>query len=321
MGEPDALFTTKESPVHKAAARPSLAALVGLACALAPAALAAAPAADKDQGPTAVEKVRQALEAPVTVKIDKQPLTAAIDMLKEKGKVNLVLDTLSIQQQLGWVPEQPPAPVDVDLKDVKLKSALRTVLGPYSLSYVVLDDTVLVTTEQTALLRQMSQRVNVDLDQVEFGQALKQLGRETGANLLLDSRVDKDAKVPVSLELEDVPLETAVRLLSEMAGLKPVRIGNVLFVTDKKTAAELRADPDLGQPIGQPTPDGRQIYTLSQGAWAGGFGGNVIIAQPTAPVPAPGVAPAVPPLIEPKKAEESGDKPGASKDDKKDGDK
>jgi hypothetical protein len=272
-----------------------------------------------------VEKVRKALDAPITLRIDKQPLTAAVEMLKEKGKVNLVLDTLSIEQQLG---SQPPTPVDVDLKEVKLKAALRAVLEPYGLSYAVVGDTVLITTEQTAVLRQMSQRVNVDLEKAEFGQALKQLGRETGVNLILDSRVEKEVKAPVTLQLEGVPLETAVRLLSEMAGLKPVRIGNVLFVTDKKTAAELRNDPDLGQPIGQPTPDGRQIYTLSQGAWAGGLGGNVIIAQP-GPGPGainpPGVAPAVPPLIEPKKAEETSDKPGESKDppkdDKKDGDK
>jgi hypothetical protein len=280
-----------------------------LACALAPAALAS-PAADKDQTPTAVEKVRKALEAPITLRIDKQPLTAAVDMLREKGKVNLVLDTLSIQQ-LGWAPEQPPAPVDVDLKEVKLKSALRTILSPYGLSYAVVGDTVLITTEQTALMRQMGQRVNVDLDKVEFGQALKQLGRETGANLILDSRVEKGAKNPVSLQLEDVPLETAVRLLSEMAGLKPVRVGNVLFVTDKKTAAELRADPDLGQPA--PPSDKALIDKLEVIRTA--TGGAPISAVGSAPA-LPGVPPAVPPLGTEKKADEG--KPDDSKDEKTD---
>src|SRR5262249_25402316 len=155
--------------------------------------------------PSAAEKVRKALDAPVSVKVEKQSLTAAIDMLKEKGKVNLVLDTFSIQQ-MGIAPDQPPTPVDVDLKDVKLKSALHTVLSPYGLSYAVVGDTVIVTTEQMAVVRQMRQRVNVEFDKVEFAQALKRLGRETGANLLLDSRLEKEAKVPVSLELEDVPL-------------------------------------------------------------------------------------------------------------------
>src|SRR5262249_12996318 len=129
-------------------------------------------------------------------KMDKQSLTAAVEMLKEKGKVNLVLDTYSIQQ-MGWLPDQPPTPVDVDLKEVKLKSALRTVLSPYGLSYAVVGDTVIVTTEQMAIARQMKQRVNVEFDKVEFATALKRLGRETGANLLLDSRVEKEAKNPV----------------------------------------------------------------------------------------------------------------------------
>ena len=44
----------------------------------------------------------------------------------------------------------------------------------------------------------------------------------------------------MTLPLEDVPLETAVRLLAEMAGLKPVRVGNTLFVTKKEIAADLR---------------------------------------------------------------------------------
>ena len=44
----------------------------------------------------------------------------------------------------------------------------------------------------------------------------------------------------MSLQLEDVPLETTVRLLVEMAGLKPVRVGNALFVTKKEVAAEMR---------------------------------------------------------------------------------
>jgi hypothetical protein len=261
--------------------------LAALALALAPALLSAAPApTDKDKAASAAEKLREALNALVTVKIDKQSLTAAVEMLKEKGQVNLVLDTFSIQQ-MGWLPDQPPTPVDVDLKEVKLKTALRRVLEPYNLGYAVVGDTVVVTTEQAAVARVMRQRVNVEFDKVEFAQALKQLSKDTGANLLLDSRVEKEAKNAVSLELDDVPLETAVRLLSEMAGLKPVRIGNVLFITDKKNAAELRNDPDLAQPPGPPGNGVEKLDVLTNIAVPGGA------APPPAP-PATGIAPAVP---------------------------
>jgi hypothetical protein len=242
------------------------------------------------------EKIRQALNAPITIKVEKQSLAAAVEMLKEKGKVNIVLDSVTIQNTFGWILDQAPGvpgpgavgpAVDVDLKDVKLKTALRTVLEPYGLTYAVVGDTVVVTTEQTAVSRVMRQRVNVEFDKVELAQALKQLSKDTGANLLLDSRVEKEAKSAVSLELEDVPLETAVRLLSEMAGLKPVRIGNVLFITDKKNASELRNDPDLGAP-GQP---GSPVTALEERSAI--IGGPVFVTPggpgfgPGAPVPAP----------------------------------
>jgi hypothetical protein len=321
----------------------TLAAGAALAWALAPAVLSAAPAApaggDKDKEPTAVEKIRKALDAPVSVKIEKQSLTAAIDMLKEKSKINFSIDAFSIQQ-MGWLPDQPPTPVDVDLKDVKMKSALRTILSPYSLSYAIVGDTVVVTTEQMAMMRQMKQRVNVEFDKMEFAQALKQLQRETAVNLLLDSRVEKEAKAPVSLELEDVPLETAVRLLSEMAGLKPVRIGNVLFVTTKANANDLRQDPDLSQVQGPQVVPGQDL--IIQGGGPGFVGGGIAVAPggPFAPpiaggttppaVNPPGVPPAVPPAVDEKKPDEAkpkdadpkaGDSKGDNKQQPKDGDK
>jgi hypothetical protein len=195
--------------------------------------------------------VRQALDAPVTVRIDGKSLEGAILLLHNAGKIDLVLDGQAGQAaQPGRILPyiQPSPPVDVDFKDVKLKSALRTVLAPSGLTYVIVGDRVVVTTEDRAVALQMGQRVDVAFEGVEFAAALKQLGRETGARFVLDPRREKEAAAPVSLQLEDVPLETAVRLLSEMAGLRPVRVGNVLFVTDKKTAAELRADPDLFPP-------------------------------------------------------------------------
>ena len=254
----------------------------------------------------------RSLNAPVTIKVEKQSLAAAVEMLKAKAKVNIVLDSVTIQNTFGWILDQAPgAPgpgavgpaVDVDLKDVKLKTALRTVLEPYGLTYAVVGDTLVVTTEQAAVARVMRQRVNVEFDKVEFAQALKQLSKDTGANLLLDSRVEKEAQNAVSLELEDVPLETAVRLLSEMAGLKPVRVGNVLFITDKKNAAELRNDPDLGGAPGQPgIPIGGYGMPPGMGGpvfiGGPGFGPGFPVPAPAPPVvgTAPGV-PAAPPAV------------------------
>ena len=135
---------------------------------------------------------------------------------------------------------------------MKARTALRTLLDPYNLTFVAVGDEVIVATEDGAAALRMGQRVSVHLDKVEFAAALKQIARETGVNLALDPRAEKEASAKVSLQVEDVPLRTAVQLLSEMAGLKPVRVGDLLFVTTKKTAAEMRGDPDLGSAAARP---------------------------------------------------------------------
>ena len=212
----------------------------------------AAPAEPKPEAPTLAEKVRKDLNRTVTLKIDNKPLNVAVEALHDAAKMNIVLDSVTVQQQLGFTPDMSP-PFSIDLKDAPVRTALREIADSFGLTYVVIDDTVILTTDDMAMMRQMRQRVNVDMDKVDLATALRQMAHDAGVNVLLDTRVEKDADAKVTLHLEDVPLETAVRLLSEMAGLKPVRVGNVLFVTSKDNAAELRQDPDLSQPP-QPLP-------------------------------------------------------------------
>ena len=277
-----------------------------LACAAAPVLLSAAPAApDKEEtAVNPVEKLHKDLDKVISLKIEKQPLSIAMDMLHAQSNITFVLDSVTIQQQLGFTPDQPPTPVDLNAKDMKVRTVLRAILAQYGLSYAPIGDTVVVTTEDVAMVRQMRQRVNVDLSKVELSRALKQLAHDTATNLIVDARADKDAQAQVTMQLEDVPLETAVRLLSEMAGLKPVRVGNVLFVTKKDIANELRNDPDLVQPTqpGQPQPGVPPI-------------GIAVPANPPPTITAPPAAPpGVPPAVDPDK---TADTPKPPPDDKK----
>ena len=252
-------------------------------------AVPATAAPDIDHSVNPVEKLRKELDKPITIRIDKQPLTAAVEALRMQTKINFVLDSATIQQQLGFSPDAPPTPVEVDLKNVKVRSALRAVLAPYNLSFAPVGDAVVITTEDAAVFRQMRQRISVDFEKVEFAVALKQIARGTGVNLVLDNRVGKAAAARVSLRLEDAPLETVVRLLAEMANLKPVRVGNVLFVTGKANANEMRQDPDNAAP--NPNAVAQQAL-LQLGGAAPGAGGPVGgVAVP------PGVAPVVPPTV------------------------
>jgi hypothetical protein len=286
--------------------------VVGTVLALAPAAILAAPtASDKGDTVNPVEKLRKDLDKPITLNIAKQSLSAAVEMLHKQTKINFVLD-LPVIQQLGIAPDQPPSPVDVDLKDVKVRTALRSILSPYNLSFAPIGDTDVITSDEMAMFRQMRQRVSVDLDKTPFADALKQISRQTGANLILDTRVEKDGAAKVSLQMEDVPLETAVRLLAEMAGLKPVKVGNVLFVTGKANANEMRNDPDIAQPNQNLINQQQQLLQMQLQGNLGGLPFNGPIAAP------PGVAPAVPPGVvqEPGEKDEKAPKDETPKEDK-----
>jgi hypothetical protein len=232
-----------------------VAVVLGLAlAAAAPAAPAPSGAPDK-KAETPAEKINKALDQTGDFTLEGTPLPEALEKLAEQAKVNIVVDRFTLLNQLGIdlvnMPGNLP-PVNLKLTGVKTRTALRSVLSQYNLSYAVVGDMVLVTTEDMATHRQLKQRVSLDLDKVPAATALKQLARDTGTNVLLDARVGKEAQAPVTLQVDDVPLDTSVKLVAEMAGLKTVRIGNVLFVTTKAIAQEMRQDPDLqgGQPVG-----------------------------------------------------------------------
>jgi hypothetical protein len=229
--------------------------LAGLILVLAPVLAFAAPVPStaQNQEAPAAEKVKKQLDQQVTLEATDQSLNAALNRLREQTKINFVVDRLTLQQQ-GLDPEQ--LRVSVKLNDVKARSCLRSLLAPYNLGYAIVGDTVLVTSDDMAMHRQLQQRVTLDLDKVELAVALKKLAKETASNVVLDSKVSaKEAKTPLSLEMDDVPLETAVKLLAESAGLKPVKVGNVLLVTTKARAAELRSDPDLNPANNVPQPN------------------------------------------------------------------
>jgi hypothetical protein len=68
---------------------------------------------------------------------------------------------------------------------------------------------------------------------------LRELAEESEFNIVLDGRVEDKAKVAVSGRFLNTPLDTAVRLLADMADLKPFLVDNVLYVTSKENAAAL----------------------------------------------------------------------------------
>jgi hypothetical protein len=223
---------------------------------------------------TPAEKLRAALDRPHEIEIANRPLPEAVRLLSEQTGLTFVLDpsvlaeieqkaALAIPSALPANFVGPPAPrafapgvsppaLELYAADAPLRSALRKALEPLALSAVVVGDRVVIARPAVALEKQLGQPVSVDLDKREFGDVLRDLRRQTGANVVLDPKAAKEARTPLTLRLEETPLESAVAVLADAAGLRSVRLGNVLYVTSDSRAEVLRAERDAQASRGTP---------------------------------------------------------------------
>jgi hypothetical protein len=234
--------------------------------------LAAAPAAkgpDKAD-PSAAETIRKALDTTGNFEFADVTLPNVLDTLSEQYKIHITLDRAMLQQ-MGFEPETMQ--VKLQMKNGKLRTALRALVGQYNLTMAIVGDALVVTTEEVAVYRQLKQRINVDYEAVPLNKALKELSSRYGVNVVIDPRTakTKSAENPVTLQVDDVPFEAAVRLLCELADLKPARIGNVIFVTTEARADKLRDGDSLVPPPGLPMPG----MPGPVPGFIGGFGGIV----------------------------------------------
>ena len=257
-----------------------------------------------------MDAARKALDEVGDMNYQGKSLNEVIGDLKEKAKVDVTIDPMVYQ--FGLDPNQPS--VTVALKQVKLKDGLRQALAPFNLKCGLTKDGLYISTEEGLTTKQLRQRVSVDCDGTAFGAAVKQLAADCGANIVIDPRLKEKANAAVTLKLEDVPLETAIRLLAEVADLGAVRMSNVLFITTAERAEKLR--PSSDGPT-QPSP-GSPVFPVPPGGIdfpkpgiigppaIGGIGGapGVILPAPVpdpapAKPPAAGTTPAAPPVQAP----------------------
>jgi len=213
-------------------------------------ALLAAPAPEiKPRGEFPAEKVRKALDKTIDVSFENVSLKNAFDDLKELLKIEFMLDTVTLANNGIAV---DAATVTAKLSGAKGKQVLRTILDAQNLAYTILGDKVLISTEAEAQRRQLKQRISLDIDKTPLETALKDFSRAHGVQIVVDKKASKESQTEVTMQLEDIPLDIAVRLLCDHAGLKPLRMGNVLYVTTSANAKYLRAEPELAPGSTQP---------------------------------------------------------------------
>ncbi|HKI30783.1 MAG TPA: hypothetical protein VKA46_02745 [Gemmataceae bacterium] len=94
-------------------------------------------------------------------------------------------------------------------------------------------------------------RWSADFEKRPIQEALQELLKPTGMKLVVDTaRVGDKSKLPVTANLEGATVETAVRLLADMANLRPVIYDNIVYLTTKDNAVSFikASQSDLHNP-------------------------------------------------------------------------
>ena len=154
------------------------------------------------------------------------------------------------------------------MKETTLATVLRIVLAripsPSGAVYVLRPDNVEITT--VAALRSElgmnGQRSLLPLvwdvfENTPLSQAFGRVAEFSGFSVVIDPRVADKVKVNVDAQLNNVPTDTAVRLLANMAGLSVARLDNVLYVTTRENAVAAQADQErlnADKAAGSPAP-------------------------------------------------------------------
>jgi hypothetical protein len=164
-----------------------------------------------------------------------------------KGEeVVILVDIASFKQYEG---EPTPYDSQVQLqpipKTLTVGEALR--IGVSQLqsdngAMILRDGKIVILTKKAASLPVLLQeKVRPrHFDQIPFADAMRKMSEMTGVSIVLDPRVKEKAPTPVSADFRgDVPVEAALRMLSDMVDLRNVLMEGGIYVTTPSNAEAL----------------------------------------------------------------------------------
>jgi hypothetical protein len=174
--------------------------------------------------------------------------------------VNDVLAQAVVNKPLAAVTRTTPAAV--------LKRLLARVPSESGVTWLLRADTIEITTQAAARLEIWGAEyegpylplAHASFEQTSLRQALEDLAEQTGFSVVLDPRVGDKAKTLVTTRMINLPLDTAVETLADMAGLRSVRRDNLLYVTADGGSLKMRMGSNDETPTLIPRPQGVSIY-------------------------------------------------------------
>ena len=91
----------------------------------------------------AEERIFEALDAPTEIDFNEIPLTDVMTFIGEQHGITIIVDTDALEEE-GLASDDP---ITRSLNGVSLRSALRIILKPLTLSYIIEDEVMKITTE------------------------------------------------------------------------------------------------------------------------------------------------------------------------------
>jgi hypothetical protein len=230
----------------------------------------AAPPKPPERPPQQFDEVIDKLSKPVdiTKAIDSGTLKDVLDFLADKYDMTVVVDTVAFKNDLNID--------DIEGQQVKLPRMLgarldvvfRLLLGQVRGAVLVRDGYVEIVPTARVVAElgqknltedQLSQAligrlplIHLAAKQKPLEELLRDVGRAAGRTVALSPQAGEKAKAPLTVTLVNLPAESAVRVLADMADLDVVASGSALYVTTKERAADWRAADEKTR---RPEPD------------------------------------------------------------------
>jgi hypothetical protein len=183
------------------------------------------------------------------------PLQDVLEFFSDRYDIPIVVDDKAFEaigvQKIAEQPVSLPKLIEVS-RATALHMLLAQIMSDKGErgTFLLRHDHVLVTTTWHATPARWTQdrpgipHVDLALDRRPVDEALREVTALTGINVVVDVPAVAKARKTITAVMNNTRVDTAVRVLAEMAELKSVAVDNVLFVTTPDKAKQLQAEQD-----------------------------------------------------------------------------
>jgi hypothetical protein len=174
------------------------------------------------------------------------PLKEGLEILANTFHVTILIDTEAFKLDVQ-IAEPENLPIELPrLDNVSFRFVLALMLKQINGGYVIDGDDGIIwvtplqrTTAEIAVL----QPISISFDRKPLAEALRDISDKYRFTIVLDTkRAGDQGQTLVSADFYGMKLESAVRLLANMAELKVVRVDRALYVTTPANAAAVFKD-------------------------------------------------------------------------------